>query len=144
MNTIIETVAEYAPQTQDATLLTTMVRIALGRAIVQQIFPSERELPVMTLENRLEQLLLQGIQSSGVEGEGIEPGLAETLASQTALATQKQEQLGFAPVLLVPSPLRFMLARFLRKNLPQLKVISHAELPNTYSIKVTNLVGAFA
>ena len=142
MNTIIETVYDYAQQTQDATLLTTMVRIALGRAIVQQIFPSERELPIMALENQLEQLLLQAMQTNGSEGEGIEPSLAETLASQTALATKKQEQLGYIPVLLVPSPLRFMLARFLRKNLPQLRVLSHAELPNAYSIKVTNLVGA--
>jgi len=82
------------------------------------------------------------MQTNGSEGEGIEPSLAETLASQTALATKKQEQLGYIPVLLVPSPLRFMLARFLRKNLPQLRVLSHAELPNAYSIKVTNLVGA--
>lgn len=142
MNTIIETVYEYAQQTQDATLLTTMVRIALGRSIVQQIFPNERELPIMALENQLEQLLLQAMQSNGAEGEGIEPSLAETLVSQTAIATQKQEQLGYIPVLLVASPLRFMLARFLRKNLPQLKVLSHSELPNSYSIKVTNLVGS--
>jgi flagellar biosynthesis protein FlhA len=142
MNTIIETVYDYAQQTQDPTLLTTMVRIALGRAIVQQIFPSERELPIMALENQLEQLLLQAMHTNGTEGEGIEPSLAETLASQTALATKKQEQLGYIPVLLVPSPIRFMLARFLRKTLPQLKVLSHAELPNSYSIKVTNLVGS--
>jgi len=84
------------------------------------------------------------MQSNGAEGEGIEPSLAETLVSQTAIATQKQEQLGYIPVLLVASPLRFMLARFLRKNLPQLKVLSHSELPNSYSIKVTNLVGALS
>ena len=142
MNTIIETIHDYAQQTQDPTLLTTMVRIALGRAIVQQIFPSEKELPIMALENQLEQLLLQAMHTNGTEGEGIEPSLAETLASETALATKKQEQLGYIPVLLVPSPLRFMLARFLRKTLPQLRVLSHAELPNSYSIKVTNLVGS--
>ncbi len=142
MNTIIETIHDYAQQTQDPTLLTTMVRIALGRAIVQQIFPSEKELPIMALENQLEQLLLQAMNTNGSEGEGIEPSLAETLASETALATKKQEQLGYIPVLLVPSPLRFMLARFLRKTLPQLRVLSHAELPNSYSIKVTNLVGS--
>jgi len=142
MNTIIETIHDYAQQTQDPTLLTTMVRIALGRAIVQQIFPSEKELPIMALENQLEQLLLQAMNTNGSEGEGIEPSLAETLASETAIATKKQEQLGYIPVLLVPSPLRFMLARFLRKTLPQLKVLSHAELPNSYSIKVTNLVGS--
>jgi flagellar biosynthesis protein FlhA len=142
MHTIIETIAEYATQSQDANVLTAVVRIALGRAIVQQIAPGTMELPVMTLDNRLEQLLLQALHSSGPEGAGIEPGLAETLAIQTAKTTQLQEQLGYVPVLLVPAPLRVMLARFLRRNLPQLKVLSHAELPDYLTIKVTNLVGA--
>ena len=141
MHTIIETVAEYAPQTQDPGLLTAMVRIALGRAIVQQIAPGSQEIPVMTLDNRLEQLLLQTLQTGGPDGGAIEPGLAETIAVQTAESTQLQEQMGYVPVLLVPAPLRAMLARFLRRNLPQLKVLSHAELPDAYTIKVTNLVG---
>jgi flagellar biosynthesis protein FlhA len=141
MHTIIETVAEYAPQTQDPGLLTAMVRIALGRAIVQQIAPGSQEIPVMTLDNRLEQLLLQTLQTGGPDGGAIEPGLAETLAVQTAESTQLQEQMGYIPVLLVPAPLRAMLARFLRRNLPQLKVLSHAERPDAYTIKVTNLVG---
>ncbi len=142
MHTIIETVAEYAPQTQDANLLTAMVRIALGRSIVQQIVPGSQELPVMVLDNRLEQLLLQSLQAGGLEGTGIEPGLAETLTIQATQSTQLQEQLGYVPVLLVPPPLRAMLARFLRRVLPQLKVLSNAELPDSYTIKVTNLVGA--
>ncbi len=142
MHTIIETLVEYASQTQDANFLTAMVRIGLSRAIAQQIAPNSKEIPVMALDNRLEQLLLQSLQSSGPDGSAIEPGLADTLMTQTAQSTQMQEQLGYIPVLLVPGPLRPMLARFLRRSLPQLKVLSHAELPDSYIIKVTNLVGA--
>ena len=142
MQTIIETMIEYAPQSQDAGALTAVVRIALGRAIVQQIAPGNQELPVMALDNRLERMLLQALQTQGADGGGIEPGLADTIATQTAQAAQQQEQLGHTPVLLVPAPLRAMLARFLRRNLPQLKVLSHAELPDSRTIKVTNLVGA--
>ena len=142
MHTIIEAILEYAGQTQDAGLLTSMVRIALSRAIVQQIIPGENELPVMTLDNRLEQLLMQTIQTQTGDVSSIEPSLAETLAMQTAQATQQQENMGYVPVLLVPAPLRTLLSRFLRRNLPQLKVLSHAELPDSYTIKVTNLVGA--
>ena len=140
--TIIETLLEYAGQTQDPGLLTSVVRIALSRSIVQQIIPGEQELPVMTLDNRLEQLLLQTVQNQNGDTSSIEPSLAETLAMQTAQATQLQENMGYVPVLLVPAPLRSMLARFLRRNLPQLKVLSHAELPDTCTIKVTHLVGA--
>lgn len=144
MRTIIETLAEHAGQIQDANDLTAMVRIALGRAIVQQIFPSTNELSVMTLDNRLERLLMQALQSSGPEGAGIEPGLADTLAMQAEQAARQQEQMGLTPVLLVPGPLRALLSRFLRRAVPQLKVLSHQELPDSKTIRVTALVGGQA
>ncbi len=142
MHSIIETLTEYAAQTQDPGNLTSMVRITLGRAIVQQIAPGNEEIPVMTLDNRLERLLLQALQTTGPEGSGIEPGLADTLMSHTSEAARLQEQLGYTPVLLVSAALRTMLARFLRRSLPQLKVLSHAEMPESRTIKVTNMVGA--
>lgn len=141
MRTIIEALAEHAPRIQEPNELTALVRIALGRAIVQQLFPAASELSVMTLDNRLERLLMQALQASGPEGAGIEPGLADMLATQAELATRQQEQMGLTPVLLVPGPLRALLARFLRRALPQLKVLSHAELPDSKTIKVTSLVG---
>ncbi len=142
MHSIIETLNEYAGQTQEANALTAMVRIVLGRAILQQISPGQQEVAVMTLDDRLERLLLQALQATGPEGSGIEPGLADTLLTHAAQATLLQEQLGYTPVLLVPASMRGMLARFLRRSLPQLKVISDAEMPESRTIKVTNLVGA--
>ena len=144
MRTIIETLSEYGPATQDPNELTAQIRIALGRAIVQQIFPSSNELSVITLDSRLERILMQALQSSGPEGAGIEPGLADTIAQQAERAARQQEQMGLPPVLLVPGPLRALLARFLRRALPQLKVLSHAELPDSKTIRVTSLVGGQA
>ncbi|MYM68531.1 flagellar biosynthesis protein FlhA [Pseudoduganella sp. FT55W] len=141
MRTIIETLAEHAVHTQDAGDLTILVRIALGRAIVQQLFPGASELSVMTLDNRLERLLMQALAASGPDGAGIEPGLADTIAQQAQQAAAQQEALGLTPVLLVPGPLRALLSRFLRRALPQLKVLSHAEIPESKTIRVTALVG---
>jgi len=144
MRTIIETLSENAPSMQDPNDLTAQVRVALGRAIVQQIFPSTNELSVITLDSRLERILMQALQSSGPDGAGIEPGLADTIAMQAEQAARQQEQMGLTPVLLVPGPLRALLARFLRRALPQLKVLSHAELPDSKTIRVTSLVGGQA
>jgi len=141
MRSIIETLAEHAVHTQDPNDLTALVRISLGRAIVQQLFPGASELSVMTLDNRLERLLMQALAASGPDGAGIEPGLADTIAQQAQQAAQQQEALGLTPVLLVPGPLRALLSRFLRRALPQLKVLSHAEIPETKTIRVTALVG---
>jgi flagellar biosynthesis protein FlhA len=140
MRTIIETLAEHAPQTNDPGDLTALVRIALGRAIVQQLFPGTNELSVMTLDNRLERLLMQALGAGGEAG--IEPGLADTIAAQAGQAAAQQEQMGHTPVLLVPGPLRALLSRFLRRALPNLKVLSHSEIPETKTIRVTSLVGA--
>ena len=141
MRSIIESLAEHAVHTQDPNDLTALVRIALGRAIVQQLFPGAGELSVMTLDNRLERLLMQALAASGPDGAGIEPGLADTIAQQAQQAAQQQEALGLTPVLLVPGPLRALLSRFLRRALPQLKVLSHAEIPESKTIRVTALVG---
>ncbi|MGO4478354.1 flagellar biosynthesis protein FlhA [Massilia sp. 2TAF26] len=141
MRTIIETLSEHGGAVQDPNDLTALVRIALGRAIVQQLFPGTNELSVMTLDNRLERLLVQALNAGG-DGTGIEPGLADTIVQQAANATQQQEAMGLTPVLLVPGPLRTLLSRFLRRALPQLKVLSHSEIPETKTIRVTSLVGA--
>jgi flagellar biosynthesis protein FlhA len=141
MRTIIEALAEHTAHTQDPNELTALVRIALGRAIVQQLFPGNGELSVMTLDNRLERLLMQALAQGGADGAGIEPGLADTIAQQAAQAAAQQEALGVNAVLLVPGPLRPLLSRFLRRALPQLKVLSHAEIPESKTIRVTALVG---
>ncbi|MFJ3045098.1 flagellar biosynthesis protein FlhA [Herbaspirillum chlorophenolicum] len=143
MRTIIETLAEHAARVQEPNELTAIVRIALGRAIVQQIFPGDSELSVMTLDVKLERLLLQALQAGGDSG-GIEPGLADSLVMQTEQAAQRQEQMGLTPVLLVPAPLRSLLSRFLRRAMPQLRVLSHSEIPDSKTIKVTSLVGGQA
>jgi flagellar biosynthesis protein FlhA len=140
MRTIIETLSEHAGSAADPNDLTALVRIALGRAIVQQLFPGTNELSVMTLDNRLERLLVQALNAGG-DGTGIEPGLADTIVQQAANAAQQQEAMGLTPVLLVPGPLRTLLSRFLRRALPQLKVLSHSEIPETKTIRVTSLVG---
>jgi flagellar biosynthesis protein FlhA len=142
MRSVIETLSEYSTQTQDPNELTAVVRVALGRAIVQQLFPGTNELSVMTLDNRLERLLMQAMGAGGEAG--IEPGLADTIAQQAGAAAAQQEQMGLTPVLLVPGPLRALLSRFLRRGLPQLKVLSHNEIPETKTIRVTSLVGATA
>jgi flagellar biosynthesis protein FlhA len=56
MRTIVETLAEHASRTQDPQVLQGLVRVALGRQIVQDIAGMNDELPVMTLEADLEQL----------------------------------------------------------------------------------------
>ena len=141
MRTIIEVLATNAARTQDAGELTSLVRVALGRAIVQQIFASSEDLQVIALDPGLERILSQALQGGGADGAGIEPGLADTLLRETVEAAKKQEKLGLLPVLLVSGNLRWLLSRFLRRAWPNLKVLSNSEIPDTKTIKVTSVIG---
>jgi flagellar biosynthesis protein FlhA len=122
--------------------LTAVVRVALGRAIVQQLYPGNAELQVMALEPGLERILGQAL-AGGVGGDagGIEPGLADTLLRETAAAAGRQEEIGLPAVLLVPGQLRWLLSRFLRRAWPNLKVLANAEVPDSRTIKVTAVIG---
>ncbi|ARF50584.1 flagellar biosynthesis protein FlhA [Pantoea stewartii] len=137
MRTIIETLAEHAPVQSDPQELTSVVRVALGRAITQQWFPGTGEVQVIGLDATLERLLLQALQGGG----GLEPGLADRLLAQTQEALQRQEMMGAPPVLLVNHPLRALLARFLRRNMPQLVVLSNMELSDNRQIRMTATIG---
>ena len=140
MRTIVETLAEAAARTQEAEALTALVRTALGRSIVQQLYPNGAEMQVMSLDPQLERILLQAIAGGG-ESASIEPGLADTLLRETASAAQRQEELGLPAVLLVPGNLRPLLSRFLRRSIPQLKVLAHGEVPENRLIKLTSIIG---
>ena len=141
MRTIVETLAENAARIQDPFQLTSLVRVALGPAIVQQFYPSAQELQVIGMDKELEYILIQAMQTSH---EGIEPGLADTVLRETRAAAQAQEQLGLPTVLLVPAQLRDLLSRFLKRAVPQLRVISHDEVPDFKTIRVTAMVGGRA
>ncbi len=140
MRTIVETLSEYATQTQDTNDLTALARVQLGRAIVQQLFPTGNEVTVMTLDSNLERMLMQAMQNNNT-GSAIEPGMAETLSRQAETAAKQQEQMGMTPVLLVPAQLRAALSKFLRRAIPQLRVLSHDELPDSKTIRVISIIG---
>jgi flagellar biosynthesis protein FlhA len=139
LRTILESLSEHAGKITDAHDLTAAVRLSLGRAITQQWYPGNAEMQVMGLQPNLERVLMQTLSASA--NPGLEPGLAQTFLTETQKAMLRQQNAGLPPVILVPHALRAMLARFLRRSLPQLKVLSYAEVPETRSVKVANLIG---
>jgi flagellar biosynthesis protein FlhA len=141
LRTVLDALAEHAPRTQDAAELTAATRVALGASIAQQIFGPAREVQVLALEAELERLLLQGMAGPA---EALEPGLAEALGRNASAAARRQESLGQAPALLVEDRLRAPLAKLLRRVAPQLRVICHAEIPDSLTVRVAQTLGGKA
>ena len=141
MRSIIQTLVEYAPKSQDPDVLTAACRIALRRFIVQDVAGATPEIPVITLAPELEQMLQQSMQSAGNEGAGIEPGLAERIQTSLAEAHRNQELQGEPSILLTSGMLRSVLSRFVKHSLPGLVILSYQEIPEEKQIKIVSSVG---
>jgi len=141
MRSIVETLAEYGLRSQDPDILTSAVRAALGRLIIHEISGMQNELPVITLDHELEQLLHKSLQTAGESGVGVEPGLAEQMHTSLQESMQKMEMEGQTAVLLVSSYIRPWLSRFVRHSIPGLHVLAYNEIPADRQIKVVSTVG---
>ncbi|MCE9784232.1 flagellar biosynthesis protein FlhA [Shewanella algae] len=141
LRTIVQTLLEYGPKSNDTEVLTAAVRIALKRMIVQEIAGPEPEIPVITLAPELEQMLHQSMQATGGEGPNIEPGLAERMQQSLVGAAQKQEMVGQPAILLTSGMLRSTLSRFVKHTIPNLRVISYQEVPDEKQIRIVSAVG---
>ncbi|MGB6307998.1 MAG: flagellar biosynthesis protein FlhA [Steroidobacteraceae bacterium] len=141
LRTICETLAELAPKNQDPAALVAAVRVALGRSIVQNIGGLRQELPVITLDPSLEQVLQDSMAAGGDASPGFEPGLADRI--QTALAdnTRRQEAAGEPAVLLVAPKIRPWIARLMRHSTPSLAVLAYNEIPENRRVRVIAAVG---
>jgi flagellar biosynthesis protein FlhA len=141
IRSIAETLAEYGVRSQDPDVLTSAVRACLGRSIVHDISGVQFEIPVMTLDSGLEQILHRSLQTASDGGAGLEPGLAEQMHKSIEENAQRMEMAGQASVLLVSSYIRPWLARFVRYSIPGLHVLAFNEIPQDRKIKVIATVG---
>jgi len=141
IRTIVQTLVDYGPRSQDAEVLTAACRISLKRMIVQEIIGHEKELSVITLSTDLEQILHQSMQAGGNDGAGIEPGLAERIQSSLIEAAQQQELIGQPAVLLTSGILRGTLSKFVKHTIPSLHILSYQEVPDDKQIKIISSIG---
>jgi flagellar biosynthesis protein FlhA len=140
LRTICETLAELAPKNQDPVVLVAAVRVALGRSIVQNIGGLRQELPVITLDPALEQVL-QDSMAGGDAAPGFEPGLADRIQQSLGDSTRRQEAAGEPAVLLVAPKIRPWIARLMRHSYPTLAVLAYNEIPENRRIRVVAAVG---
>ncbi|MBK1885531.1 flagellar biosynthesis protein FlhA [Marinobacter sp. DY40_1A1] len=147
MRSIAESMVNVHPKSQDPKLLTTVARQSLRRMIIQSICGNDSEIPVITLDPDLEQLLLKSVQQSqqsgGLEDIGmvLEPNMVEKLQRSLQDSVQRQEMLGKPAILLVSGPLRPVLAKFASYGVERLHVLSYQEIPDNKQITIVASVG---
>jgi len=140
---VAEALTDAVTKTQDTIALTAAVRVSLSRLIVQTINGADEEIPVITIDPKLEQLLLGSVQQSGNSEEGmvLEPNMAEKLQSSLLEAAHKQEMLGKPAILLVAAPVRPLMAKFVRYGEQLIHVLSYQEIPENKKVTIVASVG---
>ena len=138
--TIAEAIVANAAVNSEPMQLIESVRTALSRSIVQEIYGSNNNLSVFTLAPAMEQMLLKPSAGGGSDVT-LEPGLAEQLQRSISETAQAQELKGSPAVLLVPGPLRPVLAKFVRFSSHALHVLSYNEIPDDKQVTIEATVG---
>ncbi len=141
VRTITEALSEQATRNPDTEALTAAARMALSHSIVQHINGIKADLPIITLDPELEQILLQTLQATGEGGASLEPGLAEKMHKNLQEAAQRQEMTGESSILVVQAGLRTWISRFIRHSIPSLNVLSYNEIPDDKQIRIVANVG---
>lgn len=136
LDIIIEVIADQARISKDGVYLTEMVRQKLGPIICQGISKDGKSLDVLTLAPEVEQNLAATIRAMETgEASPVEPRYTEKLVMQIAQYAEKMIKAGTAPVVLCAPELRRHIKLLSERMVPQLRVVSLAEVPNHIDVR---------
>ena len=136
LGTILETLAVEGRATRDPDLLSEHVRRALGREICTQLKESDGALHVITIGPEAEQLIANALQSSERTAVvALEPGTAHRMLQQLGMEIQKVTEGGHLPIILCSGRVRLPLKRLTERSMPNLVVLSFAEIPADFKVE---------
>ncbi|MFT5366684.1 MAG: flagellar biosynthesis protein FlhA [Candidatus Latescibacterota bacterium] len=143
MQTILETLADYASLTKDPEILTEYVRTSLARTICQKYLNEEGNIPVLTVDPGLEQQIAESMQSTpgGIKvvlAHNVTNRLLEELAQSIDGMVANNQQ----PVVLTAPNVRPALRRLTETTFPSLALLSYNEIVpgvDVYSVGMVSL-----
>jgi flagellar biosynthesis protein FlhA len=137
--TILETLADNARHTRDPEVLTEQVRQGLARQISSQ-YAVDGVIPVITLEPRLEEELLERLEGEGSAHLIVEPHRAQALIEQLASLLEKAAAQGVQAVCLCSTRLRLPLRKLTERVLPRLTILSYNEIAHEFEVQSFGMV----
>jgi flagellar biosynthesis protein FlhA len=138
---ILEVLADAGKLTKDSAVLTELVREKLGPTICQGLLNPDGALDVIVLDPAVEQALAAGIRGDGGKQRLIvDPALAQQILARIAGQVEKMIVADLMPALLCAPELRRHLWMLTERVLPQLSVLSMAEVPPGIPVKSYGLV----
>jgi len=139
--TILETLADWATMTKDMDTLTEHVRQALSRTITKLYQTSDGKIPLITLDQSVENAISGAIQQTD-QGSflALEPNVAKGIMESVARYITEFSSLNYRPVILCSAQIRAHFKKLVDRFIPNLVVLSYNEILNTVKIQSLGMV----
>ena len=133
--TILETLADWASVTKDVDVLTDYVRQALSRTITKLYQTAEGSLPVVTLDESVENAISSAIQNTDHGSYlTIEPQTAQNIMQKIGECIEKFKNSNNQPIVMCSAQIRTHLKKLTERFIPNLVVLSYNEVLNNITI----------
>jgi flagellar biosynthesis protein FlhA len=142
LETILETLGDYAPRTKDLDVLTEYVRNSLSRAICKQYVDDQDRIWCLTLDPAVEELINGHLERSerGITNT-MPPATAQQIVQQIATRTGELTSSGRSAVLLCSPQIRASLRKMIDSSLPHVAVLAYNEIVPEVTVEAVALVG---
>ncbi|MEM1060876.1 MAG: flagellar biosynthesis protein FlhA [Planctomycetota bacterium] len=145
LETVLETLGDYAGRTQEPTILTEYVRHGLSRTICKQYRDADRVLHCVTLDPSIEDTLAAGIEfaDSGLNVK-LPPAVTRRFTDAVSQTLEPLVTSGRPAVLVCGPTIRAGVRQIIRTALPKLAVISLNEITRDTDLESHGQVSADA
>lgn len=135
METILETVGDYAASVKDADMLTEYVRQALKRTITHK-FAEANQLKVLTLDAKVENLIMHAVKRTDTSSYlALEPQVIQTIMQATSQQVDKVKELVQNTIVLTSPVVRIYFKKLADQFYPNLTVLSFNEIDSDVQIQ---------
>ncbi|GIK19817.1 MAG: flagellar biosynthesis protein FlhA [Leptolyngbya sp. PLA2] len=145
VETILETLGDWAPKTQDPDVLTEYVRNALRRTICEQVAApgtdGKRTIVCVTLDPSLEDQVAAYIDRGPAGTSVTMPArVAGAIAGQIVRALEKVTAAGRLPVVVASPQVRAVVRQIVEPHLPSVVVLGYNEVASPFEVESLSLV----
>ncbi|MBQ9199468.1 MAG: flagellar biosynthesis protein FlhA [Lachnospiraceae bacterium] len=139
--TIFETLADYAATSRDTDILTEYVRQSLKRAISNKYFGDENMTEVITLDPKIEQMIMGSIKQTEQGAYiSLDPAVTKKILNATEAEIQKLENKGLNPIIITSPIVRMYFKKMTSEYFNDLVVISYNEIDSDIELKSIGVV----
>jgi flagellar biosynthesis protein FlhA len=135
METIVETLSDYAGQVKDTDMLTEYVRQALKRTISRR-FSEAGQMKVISLDDKIENMIMSSVKKMDTGSYlALEPAAIQSIVSSATAEINKIKDLVNVPIILTSPVVRIYFKKLIDQFCPNVAVVSFSEIDNNIQIQ---------